>query len=748
MDSGPLAQAGLTYARRGWAVLPVRGRDKRPITEHGVHDATTDAERILSWIDLYPEANVGLAMGGASGVFALDIDGEAGARSLAKLEAEHGTLPPTLAIRTARGRHLVFRLPEGARIRNGVAVRPGIDVRSTGGYIVAPPSIHPSGAVYALLDGAEPADAPAWLVELVSAQAAPRAPAPQSERAPEARARAYIEAAVRGETEKVACAVSGTRNAVLNRAAYALGQLAAIGLDEGTAQTELERAAEACGLTDDDGRASVRKTIASGWAAGQRQPRSLPESDRQIKKTTSTSAEPEREIAAEPEIIDRPETAAPEESEIALAEELVAEHGADRRYVSKWSKWMLFDGHRWAEEGTLEVFDLARKMAKRAASAAENASSKKKLASATTVSALERLARSDRRVVATDDQWDRDPWLLNTPGGVIDLRTGEIRPALHEDYCTKITGAGPGGDAPTWRRFLGEVTGGDQDLQAYLRRVAGYALTGSTQEHALFFLFGSGANGKSVCIDTLRYVLGDFATTSPMDTFTDSSSDRHPTEIARLRGARLVTATETEEGRPWKLSLVKQLTGGDRISARFMRADFFEFTPQFKLLIAGNHKPTLHGADEAERRRFHLIPFSVTIPPEKRDPRLAEKLRAEAGGILGWMLEGFADWRARGLDPPAAVRGSTADYFEQEDALGGFLADACEVRPGAWEPSSHVFGAWRAHAEAIGEPVGSQRRLTQRLESRGFRSGRETRANIRVIRGLRLRHRLGGGSEG
>src|SRR5438874_5430904 len=202
---------------------------------------------------------------------------------------------------------------------------------------------------------------------------------------------------------------------------------------------------------------------------------------------------------------------------------------------------------------------------------------------------------------------------------MIELRTGTNRPPRREDYCTKAMACSPREmPTPLWDRFLNTVTAKDKALQKYLQRVAGYCMTGVTSEHVLFFLYGRGANGKGVFLNTLRGIWGDYATVAPMETFIESHNDRHPTELAGLRGARLVIAQETEQGRRWSESKIKALTGGDPISARFMRQDFFEFVPQFKLMIAGNHKPSLRSVDEAIRRRFHLIPFAVTIPPEER----------------------------------------------------------------------------------------------------------------------------------
>src|SRR5262249_33549555 len=263
------------------------------------------------------------------------------------------------------------------------------------------------------------------------------------------------------------------------------------------------------------------------------------------------------------------------------------------------------------------------------------------------------------------------------------------------------------------------ITGHDTELAAFIQRMLGYALTGSTQEQCLFFLYGRGANGKSVLLSTVAGILGDgYHTTAAIETFTTSATDRHPTELAGLRGARLVTAIETEEGRRWAEAKIKSLTGGDKIAARFMRQDFFEFTPQFKLIIAGNHKPALLTVHEAIRRRFHLVPFAVTIPPEERDQNLTDKLKAEWPGILQWMIDGCLAWQRDGLNPPAAVRDATREYLEAEDAIATWMADRCTRDPNAWESSTELFASWCGWAKTAGEPIGSQRAFAQKLEER------------------------------
>jgi putative DNA primase/helicase len=401
-----------------------------------------------------------------------------------------------------------------------------------------------------------------------------------------------------------------------------------------------------------------------------------------------------------------------------IANAFAAKYADQLRYVAKWNQWFAFEDGRWREDTTLHTYDRIRRFCE----------TTKKSPNAKAVGGIERLAKSDRRFAATHDQWDTDPWLLNTPSGIIDLRTGAIRPARPEDYMTKITAVGPNPSCSTavWTAFLGRITGGEPDLIAFHHRFLGYALTGITREHAMVFAYGTGANGKSVEANTVAGIMGDYHTTAPLDTFTASMQEHHPTDLAGLRAARLVTVTEVEEGRRWAESKIKQMTGGDRISARFMRQDFFEYIPQFKLWIAGNHKPGLRNVDEAMRRRMHLVPFSITIPPEERDLELADKLKAEWPGILQWMIDGCLKWQRQGLKPPAVVSSATSEYFEAEDAVGLWIEDCIERAPGAFALCSALYSSWRDWIEARGEAPGSQRHLTETLQSKHFKFARKT----------------------
>ncbi len=292
---------------------------------------------------------------------------------------------------------------------------------------------------------------------------------------------------------------------------------------------------------------------------------------------------------------------------------------------------------------------------------------------------------------------------------------------------TKSTSVPPEPGTPThWLNFLEQATNGDNDLIRFLHQMCGYCLTGQTREHALFCLYGSGGNGKSVFVNALVEIMGDYAATAAMDIFTDSKAERHSTDLAMLRGARLVVVSETEEGRAWKESLIKQLTGGDKVTARFMRQDNFTFKPEFKILVVSNHKPRLRNVDIAMKRRINIIPF--THKPEKPDPYLSEKLRAEYPQILNWMMEGCSDWNKNGLVRPQVVLDATEDYFEGQDTFGRWIEENCEQGINRFTASGNLYADWKAYAERAGENPGSQVKFADNMEKRGFEKKRTNNA--------------------
>ena len=359
-------------------------------------------------------------------------------------------------------------------------------------------------------------------------------------------------------------------------------------------------------------------------------------------------------------------------------------------------------------------------------------------------SGVERLAQSHRTLAVTSEIWDSDPWLLGTPGGTVDLRTGELRPASREDYITKVTSVTPAEvpDCPLWLQFLEEACAQDRGFIRFLRQWYGYSLTGTISEHAILFVHGPGGNGKSVLMATMAGIMADYCTVAAMDTFVATSGDRHPTDLAALMGARMVWTAETEEGRAWSEVRIKQLTGGDRIAARFMRQDFFEFTPQFKLSVIGNHQPELRQVDDAARRRINMAPF-VHKPPNP-DKQLVEKLRAEYPAILRWMIEGCLDWEKNSLIRPAVVQAITDAYFSEQDMMGQWLDDQCERTDADGLPAKDTFNSlmtsWRNFLKAHGEEPKSSKGFSMAMTRRGFTPIRSEYGIVgRGFRGIRVK---------
>ena len=404
-------------------------------------------------------------------------------------------------------------------------------------------------------------------------------------------------------------------------------------------------------------------------------------------------------------------------TELSLAERYQREFGDHWRYVAAWGRWLKWSGSHWVVDDTRQAFDNARKVCKSAASALPSEMAKR-FARAQTVAAVERLAQAVRAFASTADQWDTDRWKLNTPSGEVDLRTGRLSPNYPSSYCTKLTAVAPGGECKRWLTFLEEVTAGDHEMVGYLKKIVGMMLTGDVTEHALFFVWGPGGNGKSVFLNTIESILGSYSCRAPMEAFTESKSERHPTELAGLRGARMVSAIETEEGRRWAESKIKALTGGDPITARFMRQDFFTYRPQFKLIVVGNHKPTLRNVDDAMRRRLHMIPF--TNRPRRVDRQLESKLQAELGGILSWAIDGCLEWQKTGLCQPKSVRQATKEYFDAEDSFGNWLSERIAPSVNAFEKTTVLFADWEIWADRNGSDRGDIKRFVANLEARGF----------------------------
>jgi putative DNA primase/helicase len=408
-----------------------------------------------------------------------------------------------------------------------------------------------------------------------------------------------------------------------------------------------------------------------------------------------------------------PAGGAAEVSEDAIALAFTETYRDTLRFDHDVGRWFRWDGVSWKRDGTDLAMHYTRQFAR------DLSEAKRALCKASVAAGAERFARADRAHAVTHEIWDADPFLLGTPGGTVDLRDGTMGPAEPDQYISKQTAVEPEhGEPVLWLKFLREAMDGDEAMVTFLQQWCGYCLTGDTREHALAFAYGDGGNGKGVFMNTFTGIMGDYAVTAGMETFTASKHDRHSTELAMLRGARLVTASETESGRAWAESRIKSITGGDPITARFMRQDNFTFKPQFKLMIAGNHQPTLNNVDDAMRRRFNIMPF--TTRPESPDQQLEVKLRAEWGQILAWAIRGCRDWLANGLARPEAVMAATKEYFADQDLAGQWFEERCEFTQGRWELASKFYADWAAFAKEHGEEPGSSKSFGQMMRKRGF----------------------------
>jgi P4 family phage/plasmid primase-like protien len=455
----------------------------------------------------------------------------------------------------------------------------------------------------------------------------------------------------------------------------------------------------------------------------------------------------------------------PDLSHDQLAQELsISGFTNDARYVHSWGKWHFWTGTRWVRDEKLRHLTATRdylraksneliKWGKKKAESmqAKNEDPKKisswvkenakTLKQAATVNAVVTLAQSNADLVATPEQFDADLMLLGTPGGTVDLKTGELSEPQRAQWITKhcaVTPAAPGTPAPLWEGFLDRVFDHDQELIEFLQRSAGYALTGRTSEHKLLFLYGTGRNGKSVFLNTLYSIMGDYSKRAASQTFLDSHGDRHPTDLAGLVGARLVAGSELPAGKAWNESVIKDLTGGDVITARLMRQDFFDYTPQFTLFIAGNHQPSFRGIDEAIRARVVLVPFLVTIPPEERDQDLPEKLKNEWPAILRWMIDGAVQWQKSGLAVPDKVTAASTEYLDSEDNLAEFIEGYLVKDPGRSTSTIDIYRHFTQWQTFSGVRLWTKTAMTKALKERGFKPARLT-GGTRAFGGVALK---------
>lgn len=784
-----LLDQALAYAARGWHVLALHsvrndgtctcGRDdcpspaKHPRTRNGLKDATTDETTIRTWWARWADANVGIRTGEISGLYVIDVDpAHGGEQTLEDLEQSYSRLPAgPRALTGGDGMHILFAHPGGtwANTAGRSGLGPGIDTRGDGGYIVAPPSLHISGQRYEWLDETSPLPAlPGWAVQLLRKDEAPaRAATPASSRPPARGGTAYGLAALERELDDLARAVEGNRNNTLIKVALQLLELAHGGeLDETDVLEQLRVTARQVGLGEHEIETTLRsaqqRTAGAARTAPPRPERDHAPAPARAAPHTDADAPPRAGRAPEPDDDDHNAPVGLEDTDLGNARRLVAAHGDDLHWISQWkaAPWLVWTGQRWLRDRTGEVERRAKHTADAILTEAvlapgDTAEKKQRVKFAfrsqdrPRIEAMIALARTEPGVPIQPMDLDTDPWLLNVANGTLDLRTGDLCPHQRADLMTKIAPVVYNPDArhPVWEQFLADVTGANTDLEQFLARAVGYSLTGSTAEEVLFFVHGPAATGKSTFIAAIEATLGDYSAHADFETFLARQGVGGPRpDIARLAGARFVNSVEVDDGAKLAEGLVKTLTGGDIITARFLFGDDFEFRPQFKLWLAANHAPRVGHGDDAIWRRILRIPFDQVVPKEQRDPAVKAALTdpTEVGpAILAWAVRGCVAWQAGGLQVPGVITTATGDYRADMDPLKDFLADACEL--GTTEHHWATNPVLRAAYETWAREVGLRRTLSpnafaEALRSHGAAEGRR-RVNGRTQRiwtGVRL----------
>jgi putative DNA primase/helicase len=752
-------EAALVYAKHfGWHVFPVRP-DKKPYTPNGLYDASNDPAVVTRWWTQFPNAAIGLRTGAESGVIVLDVDiGKDGFETLARQTAEHGALPETIAsITGGGGRHYFFNHP-GTPVRNTVGrtdespLGRGLDFRGDGGYVILPPSKHASGNLYAWETppiSVQPAALPAWIFEKLNNRA-PRSGTGLGN--PVAATDAILD---------------GGRNDALFKVATVLR---AQGMEEEDILLLLITHNARCQppLEDNELRAIARS--ACRYEAG---PQLVEEWDESNTSNALISGGKPLRGPSERDI---------QETDLGNAYRLVERHGNDLRYVSDWKKWLVWTGSNWQADESLEVDrrcnDTAEAIvAEVRAVGAELAALTSEIQAETQAAASSvdsgggvdpyaldrkrqraqqladmvkfltkhaRESQSERALVSmrkraatlsevaiSVDQLDRETMLLNCSNGTLDLRTGNLRPHNRGDLLTRFTGVPYHPEAPCdrWTSFLLEIMEGDQEMVDYLQRAVAYSLTGSVAHQCVFFLLGGGQNGKSSFIEVLQALLGPYAGTASPDVLTEG--DRHKTELVTFCGRRFMYIGEPKNKR-LDTDRLKRLASAEPILARRMREDEWTFTPTHKLWIAANVQPSISEADQGTWRRLHMVPFNYIVPAHKKVPDFAQRaLIPELPGILAWAVRAVADVMENGLRPPQKIIDATNEYREEEDVLGNFISETCQLGPGFTVGAQELYDHFTAWAERSGNfRVGSKTFYRGMAQKLGGSSVHTKRGNV------------------
>ena len=708
----------LKYAEAGVPVFPLHwikrdgscscrlgsmctAKGKHPRIMSWTEEASVDPEKVKEWWSKTPSANIGIPMGELSGLVALDVDPRHGGdKSLQALAKEYGPLPETITATTGSGgKHIIFKYTDALRLKNVVGFRDGLDVRTQGGLIVAAPSLHSSGNRYSWDDGLsifehEAADMPNWLVEEIR------------------KVGTQLPAKKKASSEPRKKITEGSRNNHLTSLAGTLRRKG-IGEDGILATLRAENQDILDPPLDDETVVSIAKSIA----------RYAPEEENVSYKLTDAGN----------------------------ADRFVAMYKDQVRYSAIHHKWYIWNGKYWEQDdGAITTYALSciRNIINEAEMQQDSDKRRDLIKhslrseSAGRLKAVTELAATYPEIKLLPEQMDANPWLLNCQNGTINLKTGKLQPFEAKNYMTKMCKAeyDPNCPTPLWIALLDKVTRGDKAMQRYIQKAFGYALTGDTSEQAIFILYGTGSNGKSTLLNIFSEILDTYAQSAKSDTFMEKKNDNVNNDIARLNGARFVTAIEMQENKRMSESLIKSMTGGDRLVTRFLYGEFFEYTPQFKVFLAVNHKPVIRDDTNSIWRRIKLIPFMNTFTEQERDKHYSAKILAsEMPGILAWAVQGCLLWQQEGLTMPDDVTQATQAYKAEMDSFALFFDECCVEKEEAHVSNKMLRAKYDEWCKENGEYALTQRPFSQKLLERGYQKRRASQSGAYEWFGFALR---------
>lgn len=666
-----MIEHALSYVQKGWAVFPCK--NKIPLTPHGYKDASKDTNAVRQMFTQHQDANIAIATGKVSGVFVLDVDvknGSKGEDSLSELEKEYGELPHTVeALTWSGGRHIFFRYPEqGIGCKAGI--KPGIDIRGDGGYIIVAPSVI-EGREYAWEVSHHPdetmiVEAPDWLLELLK------------ENTP-----------VIDLSDKGAKITENRNNALMLMGV----KLRKMGLEHSQIEMMLQSINENRCLPP-----LPKKEISN------------------IAKSVSHYSVDQSPAEQDPF------------TDVWNANLLFEKYGDVLKHCDALGGWFIWDGSRWKKDDTFQILRLAKNTVKQMYQTAKVKNDKflfrhaVKSESEAKLKSMINLVRCEKGIAINSEQFDSDVYLINCKNGTLNLETSELRPPAKEDYLTRKIELNyvANADCPEWHRFLMTVFQGDTQLIDFMQKAVGYSLSGSIREQCIFILYGIGMNGKSTFLKHIFRILGDYALNTPASTLMEKYNDSIPNDIARLKGIRFVTGLESGKSRALAEAQIKQLTGDDPITARFLHREYFDFFATFKIFFATNHKPSISGTDKGIWRRIRTIPFERVIAPQEVDKQLDEKLSKEYEGILAWAVEGFKKWQQEGLGEVAKIIEATNEYQEESDVIGNYIEERCLVGPEYKVQTSVILKDIQQWAKDNGLRYVNRNEFIDYMKRRGF----------------------------